>query len=170
MDKSLTTLLLTVGGLIGAIAVLALVYPSIVQVGTAIAADRAGISAQSQESIAVVNALSELDAWGNWQDTDADSSFDLYVWVKNNGGATISKIDGLDVFVFHGGISERIPNAADAGGTYPQWNAEVEGGGDWLVGKTLKITIHYSSALTSGDYTIDVTTPNGAHDASRFTL
>ena len=169
MDKALATMLLTVGGFIGAMALLALVLPSITSTGNAIASDRAGVGTQSREAISVVNALSELDGTGAWQDTDGDTYFDLYVWVKNTGGVTIGKAAEVDLFVHSEGIAERIPHANDTAG-YPRWTAAVEGGGGWEAGATLKITVHYQTAITAGDHVIEAATANGAGDASRFTL
>jgi hypothetical protein len=169
VEKALTTMLLTVGGFVAAMALLALAYPSIAGMGNAIAADRAGMSTQSREAIAAVNAASELDAGGAWQDSDADTYFDLYVWAKNVGATTIARPDGIDVFVFSEGIAERIPHASDTA-SYPQWTATVEGGGSWGIGRTLKITVHYESALAPGDYTIEITAPSGMRAFERFAL
>lgn len=157
------------GGFVAATTLLALVYPSITTTGNAIAADRAGVTVQSREAIAIVNAMSELDGQGTWQDTDADTYFDLYVWVKNTGAVTIPKPSAIDIFVHTAGIGERIPHANDTAG-HPRFTAEVEGGGTWEDGGTLKLTVHYGSALTPGDHTIEVTTPRGARHLQRFEL
>jgi hypothetical protein len=105
----------------------------------------------------VVNAYSELDETGSWQDVDSDTYFDAQGWVKNPGGLTIGDIDEMDVFLGNAGTSERIPYSTDAGATYPRWTYAVEQGGDWVVGATLLITVHYTSALATGEKVVPMT-------------
>ena len=114
--------------------------------------------------------FSELDAAAAWQDTEPDTFFDVWMWVKNTGAKTIKNLDDLDVFVHTGGTSARIPHEDDAGGSFPRWATTVEGGGDWREDATLKITVHYSGALAAGDYTLEVVTPAGARTIERFTF
>ncbi|MDA0798904.1 MAG: hypothetical protein O2826_03580 [Chloroflexi bacterium] len=154
-------MLLTLGGFIAAAALLAMVFPSVIKTGNAIAADRASISEQSLQEIAVVNALSELDGSGIWQDTDSDTYFDVWAWVKNTGSVTIGDLTDLDVFVHGAGTSERIPHTTDTAG-YPQWSASVVGGGTWVESSTLAITIHYSAAISADSYAVETVTSEGA--------
>jgi archaellum component FlaG (FlaF/FlaG flagellin family) len=112
-------MLLTVGSIAVAAMLVAVVFPAIARTGNAIASDRAGIALQANDGIAVVNAYSELDGSAVWQDTDSDTYFDVWIWVKNTGGVTIHDLDDLDVFVHGRGDSERIPHTSAAGAAYP---------------------------------------------------
>ena len=76
MEKSLTMALLTVAGFAAGMALLAAVFPGILRLGNAIAADRAAEISQSSLNIGLPNAYSELDALV-WVDTDSDSYFDV---------------------------------------------------------------------------------------------
>ena len=156
------------GRMASAAILIAIVFPAIARTGNAIAADRTGVSEQSSEEIRLVNALSELDASGSWLDTDSDSLFDVWVWVKNTGAETVRSVNEMDVFVHGGGTSARIPHSSVAGGSNPQWAHAVEGGGTWLVDITLKITIHYATAVAADDYAIEVATPRGANATGTF--
>lgn len=166
MEKPLSMMLLTVGGFIAAAILLATVFPSVVGTGNAIAADRASTSMQSLQDISVVNTLAELDSSGAWEDTDSDTYFDIWVWVKNTGSTTIEDISNLDVFIHGAGTSERIPHADDTAG-YPRWSASVIGNGTWIESSTLAINIHYSSAITAGRFQVEAVTSQGA-DSLRF--
>jgi hypothetical protein len=170
MEKPLSMLLLTLGGFIAAAVLLATVFPAITRTGNAIASERSAIGEQSLQEIAVANALSELDGTGTWQDTDTDTYFDIWAWVNNIGSVTLLDIDDLDVFVHTTGTSARIPHTSDAANTYPQWSAAVEGGGEWVVDATLKITIHYSGTVTPGTFTIEAVTPEGARSLGNYTF
>jgi len=161
-------ILLMLGGLIAATLLVAIVYPSIGKTGNAIASERAGASIESLQQIRVVNAFSELDGTGSWQDVDSDTYFDAQGWVKNTGSLTIGDIDEMDVFLGDAGTSERIPNSIDAGATYPQWTYTVEQGGEWVVGATLRITVHYTSALTAGEHVLRVVTSDGTEASGTF--
>ena len=168
MEKPLALILLTLGGFIIGATVLAMLFPSIARTGNAIAADRAGFTAQTREDIAIVNAYSELDGTAAWQDTDADTFFDAWMWVKNTGGATIRDIKEMDVFVHASGTADRIPYNADPAATKPNWQVAVEGSNDWTVGATVKVNVHYAAALSAGDHTLEVVTPNGAQALAAF--
>ncbi len=161
-------LLLTLGGFITASVLLAMLFPSITRTGNAIAKDRDGFVQQTSEHITLVNGFSELDATATWQDTDSDTYFDVWMWVKNTGSKTITPFDDLDVFVHSSGTSQRIPHENDAGVSYPRWAGDVEGAAVWLEDATLKITVHYSAGQAAGDYTLEVVTPLGARTIERF--
>ena len=170
MEKPLTMMFLVLGGLIAATLLVAMVYPAVARTGNAIASERAGASDESREEIRLVNAFSELDGAGSWQDVDADTYFDAWVWVKNTGETTVQNIAEMDLFLDSGGSSARIPHATDAGAAYPRWTYAVEQGGAWQVGSTLRITVHYSSALATGEHVMRVVTSDGAEATGAFTF
>lgn len=102
-----------------------------------------------------------MDGSGIWQDTDSDTYFDVWVWVKNTGSVTIGDLTDLDVFVHGSGTSERIPHTTDTAG-YPRWSASVVGGGTWVESSTLAVTVHYSAAISAGSYAVETVTSEGA--------
>ena len=103
LEKPLSMLLLTLGGFITASVLLAMLFPSITRTGNAIAKDRDGFVQQTSEHITLINGFSELDATATWQDTDSDTYFDVWMWVKNTGSKTITPFDDVDVFVHSSG-------------------------------------------------------------------
>lgn len=123
-----------------------------------------------ETQISVIYGASELDETGAWQDTDGDTKFDVWVWVKNVGSARIAPPEQSDVFFGKTGSVERIPHVDDAGGSFPNWDYTLENGTEWASRVTLKITIHYNAALASDTYLVKVVTPSGAYDELVFSF
>jgi hypothetical protein len=161
MDKTITTALFIGISMIMALTLFNIAYPAIVQGGDAITSMASRTENRMDTQISVIHATTELDSSGWWQDTNANSVFEAFVWVKNVGDARIIGIDNLDVFFGPESNFTRIPHDSQAGGVYPYWSWQVEGGGDWTPTSTLKISIHYSGALASGRYFAKVITPTG---------
>ena len=165
MDKAITTALFIIISLIMALMLFNSAYPAIMQGGDAIA----GMAYRSEESmnsqIAIIHAAGELDHSGWWQDTNGNGSFDVFIWVKNTGTSRITALDQIDLFFGPEGNFTRIPHESVAGGSTPYWSWTVEDGGDWTPTATLRITVHYGMALSSGRYYAKVTTPNGVSDS-----
>ena len=82
MEKPLAFIILTIGGFAAAGFLLALLAPSIARTGLAVAADRTSSEVRFAQDASIVNAYSELDRSGVWQDTEPDSLFDVWVWGK----------------------------------------------------------------------------------------
>ncbi len=168
MDKAITTTLLIVISVVLSVMLFNAAYPAVVQSGDAIThmASRADERLRSQ--IMIIHAAGELDASGAWQDSNFNSVFEVFIWVKNTGSTRIIAVDQLDVFFGAEGNYMRIPHESNAGGQYPRWQWTLENASDWTPTGTLRITILYQSPLSSGRYFMSVTTPNAVSDELIF--
>lgn len=153
--------MLIVISMIAALMLFNVVYPAVMQGGSAITSMAGRIDEQMQNQIVVIHAAGELDKTGWWQDANGNGDFEVFVWVKNVGSLRITALDRMDVFFGPDGNFSRIPYQTDAGGSYPYWTAQVENAAEWLPSATLKITIHYVSPLSTGRYYFKATTPDG---------
>ncbi len=161
---------MVIAGVVAAVLVINAVFRAITRGSNSIVRIAQRVDERIQTQISVVFAASELDENGVWQDTDSDTYFDVWVWVKNVGAARILGVDQTDVFFGTEGDFQRIPHTNDAGGTYPQWTYSLENGSEWNTTTTAKITIHYSATLASDTYTVKVVTPSGAYDSHFFSF
>jgi archaellum component FlaG (FlaF/FlaG flagellin family) len=159
--------------MIAAMLVVNAAYPAIVRSSNSIVNVSERMEDRIGSQVSIVYATGELDDNGVWQDTDSDTFFDVTVWVKNVGSTRILGIDQMDVFLGKlGNFSDfaRIPHVDDAGGGYPSWSYTIENGTEWENTVTVKIAVHYSSALTSDTYRVKVITPSGAYDENDFSF
>ena len=76
----------------------------------------------------------------------------------------------MDVFLGKTGAITRIPHVNDAAGAYPSWTFTLENGPEWTNTVTMKIAIHYTSALATGTYLVKVVTPSSAYDEHEFSF
>ena len=150
--------------------VISAVYPAIASSSGAIVRVAQQMDKRIETQISVVYATAELDENGVWQDTDSDGYFDVFVWVKNVGSAEITSIDKMDIFFGTEGNFERVPHESDAGAGYPRWSYSIENDTEWKTRATVKITIHYSSALASDTYMVKAITPTSASDTYYFSF
>lgn len=164
MDKTITTALLIVISMVMAMLLFNAAYPAITKSGDAIANMAYRAEDRMKSQVVIIHAAGELDNNGQWQDTDLNGDFDVFVWVKNVGDTAITAIDQIDVFFGPENDFVRIPNQSNADGSYPNWTFDVENAASWTPTATLKIDIHYRSALNPGRYFLKVTTPNGVQD------
>lgn len=164
MDKTITTALLIVISMVMAMLLFNAAYPAITRSGDAIANMASRAEDRMKSQIVIIHAAGELDGNGQWQDTNLNGDFDVFVWVKNVGDAPITAIDQVDVFFGPENNFTRIPYQTSANGSYPYWSYDVENATDWTPTATLKISIHYRSALSAGRYYVKVIAPNGVQD------
>jgi len=170
MDKTITTALLIIASVVAAVLVINAVFPAISRSSSSIAQISDRMNERIETQISIVYATGELDASHVWQDTDSDGHFDVTVWVKNVGSARILGVDQADIFFGETGSTSRIPYVDDAGGGHPDWSYSLENGTEWDNTTTLKISIHYASALTTDTYVVKVITPSGAYDELCFSF
>lgn len=170
MDKIITTMLLTIAGVVCAMLVFNAVYPAVNRGGSAMVSAAEKINDRIKSQVSIIQAIGELNASGAWQDTNGDGDFDIFVWVKNVGAARIVDIRGSDVFLGQTGSYARIHHQDYAGGVKPYWNYGLENATEWITAATLKITIHYSSTLARGTYWVKVAIPNGVSDEQYFSM
>src|SRR5689334_10362309 len=114
MDKAITTALLIVISMIMALLLFNIAYPAIVQSGDAIASMASRASDRMDTQIRIIHAAGELDSSGWWQNSNGNSEFEVFVWVKNLGDTRISALNSLDVFFGPEGNFTRIPHQSVA--------------------------------------------------------
>ncbi len=177
IDKAITTMLLTIAGVIAAVAVMNAVYPAVTRSSSAVASASDTVDKRIRTNITVVQSVGELDSSSSWVDTNSNSLFDFYIWSKNVGNIRIPAISEVDVFFGQPGGIERIPHEDDAGGSYPQWSYTLEGGAtEWGIASTVKFDIKFddgcpgSCLKATGTYFIRVITPNGVAAESYFSM
>ena len=170
IDKVISTSLLVVATVAAAMVMISAVMPAIARSGNAITRSSARVDDRIETQVSIVYGTAELDSNGAWQDTDSDSYFDVWVWVKDVGASRIIGIDQTDVFFGVTGNFIRVPHVNDAGGAYPSWSYTVENGTEWENSVTIKITIHYEAAKASDTYEVKVVVPPGAYDDHFFSF
>ena len=144
MDKAITTVLLTIAGVVSIMAVLNAIFPVIGRSSSAVISAAGKVDDRIKSQIRIVHAAGELDVSGKWQDTDSDGDFDIFLWVKNVGASRLLAIEKSDVFFGKEGDFSRIPYVDNAGGGFPNWTYQVENDTEWKPTVTLKITVHFT--------------------------
>ena len=158
MDKTITTVLLIIAGIVCSIFLFNSVYPMINRSSAAMVSMTDKINDRMQSQIDIV------------QVTGTGARTTVYIWVKNVGTARIDAIEQSDIFLGPQGNFVRIPYSANAGGIYPQWSYVIENDTEWKTGATIKITVTYSSDPGEGTYFVKVVIPNGVEVADYFSM
>jgi hypothetical protein len=170
MEKAIVTILLTIAGIVCAMLLFNAVYPAVGRGSGALVSVAGKVDERIRSQVSIVHAVGELDTNGNWQDTNGNTYFDVFIWVKNVGASTIGAIEESDVFFGKEGEFSRILYKDDAGGALPYWEYQIENDTEWVPTATTKITITFSSALSSGTYFIKVVIPSGVSDEIFFSM
>jgi len=171
MDKVLSTILLMVAAVVCVTLVINAVYPAITSSSGALSSASERMNERIRSQVEIINAAGELDSDGEWQDTNNNSCFDIFVWMKNIGAETVVDVKRCDVFVAGNQTAWAwIPNAEYAEDNYPQWDFVVENGANWSTATTLRIEISYESPLAAGEYLVKVLIPNGVSDDYYFSM
>lgn len=169
-------MLLTIAGVVAAIAVMNAVFPAVTRSSSALTTASSTVDERIRTNVNVVQSVGELDSGGSFVDTNTNSLFDFFVWVKNVGDVTVPAIAEMDVFFGEPGSVTRIPNTADSPSTYPNWTHAVEGGGDWEVAETVRFEIRFDDGCPgacskpAGTYFVRIVTPNGVTTESFFSM
>jgi hypothetical protein len=137
------------------------VYPAVQQGSDAISSMAYGVADRMRYQINVVHANAELPNGVLWQDINGNGLYDVFGWVKNIGTARIPAVDRTDVFFGREGNFTRIPYRVDGSTPLLNWTWDLENDTEWVPTATLRIAIHYPTALTPGRYFMKVTLPNG---------
>ncbi len=180
MDKAIITVLLIIAGVACVAFIFNSVYPAITRGSDAVVsmADRMDDRIRSQVNI--IHAVTEFDprAAGNWTDTNASGTFDIFAWSKNVGSTRILGPERSDVFFGREGNFRRIPHENHVpAGQMPRWRYTFEdGGAEWGPARTLRITIVYAttwaaSGLSTGIiYRVMMILPNGISHQIYFSI
>lgn len=167
-------MLLTIAGVISAIAIINAVYPAVTRSTGALASASGTVDERIRTNVSVIHAVGELSSTSTWVDTNGNGYFDFFVWVKNVGEAKIGGIDTSDVFFGQEGSVERVTYTTSTS-TTPRWTYSVEGGGEWVAGATVKITVAFNDGCPTcykapGTYYIKIITPNGVSTEKYFSM
>ncbi len=169
-------MLLTIAGVVAAIAVMNAVFPAVTRSSSALTTASSTVDERIRTNVNVVQSVGELDSGGSFVDTNSNSLFDFLVWVKNVGDVTVPAVAEMDVFFGQPGSVTRIPNVADSVGVYPNWTHVVEGGGDWEVAETVRFEVRFDDGCpgacskAAGTYFVRIVTPNGVTTESFFSM
>ena len=168
-------MLLTIAGVIAAIAIMNAIYPAVTRSSSALVSASGTVDERIKTNVEVIHAVGELSATSTWVDTNSNSLFDFFAWVKNVGDARVVAIDDTDVFFGQPGDIERVPYTDDAGANYPRWSYDFETGNDWNRSVTIKITVSFDDGCPTcskpvGTYFIKIVTPNGVSNEHYFSM
>ena len=173
-------MLLTIAGVVSVMAILNAMLPAVGRGNSAVVSVAGRVDDRIKTQIRIVHVTGELDENGDWQDTDSDGDFDIFLWVKNVGASRLVSIKESDVFFGTEGDFSRIPYVDDASGGKPNWTYQLENDSEWKPTATLNITIHYTATcgpapcspapLASDTYFVKVAAPNGVSDEHFFSL
>ena len=163
MDKAITTVLLTIAGVMSVMVILNALYPALNRSTSAVTAAATTASERIKSQPSIIHAVGELDDSGNWVDTNSDGNFDIFIWVKNVGDSRILAIEKTDVFFGAQGDFQHYSYTDDAAGL-PYWTYELENGTEWGPSTTLKINLNFATALSAGIYLDKVVIPIGVSD------
>ncbi len=158
MDKTITTALLIIAGIICSIFLFNSVYPMINRSSAAMVSMAEKIDDRMQTRIDIVHAANSSDRKS------------VYIWIKNVGSSRIFSIEESDLFLGPEGNFVRIPHEEEAGGSYPSWNYEIENDTEWKTGATIKMTVTYENDPGSDTYYIKVVIPNGVSAEYYFSM
>lgn len=170
MEKTIVTAFMVIISIVVSVMVYNTIYPAAVEGSTALRNMGTRMDERIQSQIAIVHAVGELDQNGNWQDTNGDGDFNVFVWSKNIGSIRISAINQVELFFGPEGNFTRIAHKDETGGAYPYWEWQLENDENWDPTSTLKLTIHAGSPMPSGRYFIKLVLPNGLSKDYFFSL
>ncbi len=149
MDKTITTVLLIIAGVICSVFLFNSVYPMINRSSAAMVSMTDKIDDRMKSRIDIVHATGSADRKT------------VYIWIKNVGSTRIPAIKDSDVFLGPEGNFVRIPHESNAGESYPRWSFDIENDTEWGIGATVKITVSFDTASGAGTFFVKVVIPNG---------
>jgi archaellum component FlaF (FlaF/FlaG flagellin family) len=158
LDKTITTALLVIAGIVCSVFLFNSVYPMINRSSAAMVSMTEKIDDRMQSRIDVVHA------------TGSEDRKTVYIWVKNIGSSRIVAIEETDLFLGPEGDFVRVPHTSYAGGAYPRWSYVIENDTEWKTGATIKITVTYESDPGEGTYFVKIVIPNGISAEYYFSM
>ncbi len=159
MEKTITTALLVIAGIIAAVALINAVLPAANKGSGALLMANAASADRIKTDVEIVFASG--NATGD----------EINFWVKNVGSNVIKPIDESDVFVTTPTIISRIPyNASCTAGSAPCWKHALEGGATaWTLSATVKVSVYLSSG-TAGLHKIKIAVYNSVSAEKEFSI
>ena len=154
MDKIIVTVLLIIGGVVAAFAVLNGIYPALQRSSNAINTATDQVDDQIKSQIEIININS--------------SGTTVQVWVKNVGTSSIGSVENSDVFLADQLNITRLPHV-DINTPPPYWSYQLTGNSTlWGPTATNEIALHLAAPLAPGSYKVKVVIPNGIFDEVSF--
>lgn len=159
MDKVITTALLIIASVIGAVALTSAFLPAVNRGTGAILVSSAGVAERIKTDMTIVFATSNAAA------------VEVRLWAKNVGAQEVKAIDKSDLFLTTPAEIKRIAYNASCASAAPEcWSYTFEGGATaWLQATTIKVTIRLNT-LPAGQYTIKYVAPNGVSAEKVFSV
>jgi hypothetical protein len=170
VDKAITSTFMIIASIVTTVMVFNAIFPAIMRSRDTMVTMRGRVDERIKSQITIIHTTGELDHDATWQDVNGNGHFDVFAWVKNIGAVRVPAVERLDVFFGPEGNFARIPSITEAAGTYPNWEWQLENDTAWNPTATVKITIHFSSLLSSQRYFLKVVLPNGVADTFYFSL
>jgi archaeal flagellar protein FlaG len=174
VDKAIITVLLIIAGVVCVSFMFNAIYPAINRGSDAVVSMTSVVDDRIKTQVDVIHTVSEYDPNNGpsfWNDTNSNSTFDIFAWVKNVGTSRILGVEQSDIFFGTAGDFERIPHEDYAAGVKPYWQDSLEDSTtEWGPGKTMKVTIVHSgsyggSGLSDNTtYLVKLIIPNGISD------
>jgi archaeal flagellar protein FlaG len=153
MDKVIVTVLLIIGGVVAAFAIMNGIYPALQRSSSAINTATDKVNDQIKSQIEIINV--------------STNGTNVQVWVKNVGASMISSIEDSDVFLYSGSNVDRL-TYGDETTPLPYWNYGLTGNStSWGPAVTNQFRL-FPAALAGGPYKVKVVIPNGIFDETTF--
>ena len=87
MEKTIVTAFMIIVSVVVSVMIYNTVYPAAVQSSSALRSMRDRMDDRIQTQVEIVQAIGEIDRNGNWQDTNGDGHFNVFIWIKNVGSS-----------------------------------------------------------------------------------
>jgi hypothetical protein len=170
LENSIVTAFAIIAAVICAALVFNAIYPAVVRSSDAMTSMGHRMDERMRSQVRIIHAGGELDSSQTWQDGNGDGDFDVHLWVKNTGSLRVAAVESCDLFFGPEGNFQRIPHRSMAEGSTPYWTWEIENDSEWNPTATCKITIHFTSVLSSQRYFARIVLPNGVSDDYYFSM
>jgi len=154
MEKAITTSLLIIASIVAALALINSVIPAMGKSASALATANSTTADRIRTDIEIIHAT-------------GDVSGVITVWVKNVGTKKIHTISSSDIILTTPTSVASLPY--DAACSSECWKYDLEGGAsDWSRAVTVKFTL--KTTVTTGVYTITISSPNSASATEDFSV
>jgi flagellar protein FlaG len=159
-SEVITVSMITIACIICAAVLVTAVFPEINRATSSVISSSAKLGERIETSVDIIAEANE-------------SSYE-YVWAKNTGTAQLAEtqIERTDVFFGETDNFRRMTYDATLSSA-PCWKYSIEndnGNNRWDIAETINITIDYGSAITAGDYYVQIVLYNGISDADTFSI
>jgi flagellar protein FlaG len=158
MEKAITTSLLIIASIVAALALINSVIPAMGRSASALATANSTTADRIRTDIEIIHA------------TGDDSGNVITVWVKNVGTKKINAISSSDIILQTPSAVASVAYDSDCVSSGSEcWEYSLEGGAaNWTQAVTVKFTL--KTAVTTGVYTVTISSPNSASATEDFSV